>query len=280
MEEKNQNRGLMVVIVMLLLVIIALICVIGYMVLDKKSKSDEIDNNSQELTTEEKDVQLVEYINKKIDKNTINKDFLDQYRVCGTLASDSLLGTNEVILPMLKSEKVGAKQFNEIIRNKYQNQIELLTEEGIKNYLEKIMQENPNVVDKLSSTILGGNSTINYEYKNSKKYITVLVTDSSGSPCAGGGSSTNSFIYDIENDKYLNNEDVLEKFNITKEMIKQSIVTNQPMLEFDSGLDSALNNSFEDLFYLWIENNTLTIGSNRGLGDNRPQDVSFSIANK
>lgn len=280
MEEKNQNRGLMVVIIILLLVIIALICVIGYMMLDKGSKSDIIDNSSEELKNEDKDLQLVDYINKKFDKNTINKDLLAQYSVCGALASDSSLGTNEVILPMIKSEKVGAKQFNEAIQNEYQDQIKLLTEDGIKDELEKIVQENPNVVHKLSSAILGGDSTINYEYKNSNEYITVLVTSSGGSPCASGGVSTNSFTYDIKNDKYLNNDEVLERFNITKQMIKQAIVTNQPALEFDSSLESALNDSFEDLFYLWIENNTLTIGSNRGLGDNRPQDVSFSIANK
>jgi len=51
MEEKNQNRGLMVVIVILLLVIIALICVIGYMVLDQKennkiSNQPEINNDT------------------------------------------------------------------------------------------------------------------------------------------------------------------------------------------------------------------------------------------
>lgn len=206
MENKKNS------LTMVLIVIIAILClVVGWLLGSKfADKENEILDNPTTDTEEKEELNVVDYINKTFDKNTINKDFLAQYTVCDFLASEIELGVNEVRLPMIKSNKPGAQIFNDTIKNHYKDSLDELTEEGVKNSLESIAQEHPDVVDKFSSNILGSYNTINYEYKNSNGYISVLITSNGTSGCGTGGSYIDSYVYDIENDQYLTKEDVIK----------------------------------------------------------------------
>jgi hypothetical protein len=95
--------------------------------------------------------------------------------------------------------------------------------------------------------------------------------------CGSGGGGQTSYVYDIENDKYLNNEDVLKEFNITKEQIKNKFIEEYPNLESDLGLESSLNDYFENLYYLYIQDGFLNINSTRDLDPSKRPVIKLSI---
>jgi len=122
-----------------------------------------------------------------------------------------------------------------------------------------------------------GHSYVNYTYYNSNNYISILVNSGGSMLCGSGGGSDSSYVYDIENDKYLTNEDVLKKFNITKEQVKNKFIEQKPELKNDEYLESTLNDSFEDSYHLYIKNSILNISYNRFLDPAERPIIEFSI---
>ena len=113
----------------------------------------------------------------RVNKNDIDKSILEKIIVCGIPATEQELGTVEVTLPMIESEKTGAKSLNKMIQEKYARYIEMLNPNG-----EVYKQIDPSN-DKNNSYTFGYNY-VDYVYYNLDKYISIIIHTSAGSLCA------------------------------------------------------------------------------------------------
>lgn len=273
MNEKTKNILIIVLIIIICILIFALVFALGIKVgrdgeLKCVEQIVENENNKEENQVPE-EIKVIDYINKSLDKNMIDKSILQKYTVCGELATERELGTVEVKLPMLDSKKAGAKAFNKMLQEKYADTIEMLNPDS-----DVYKQLDPNDSKKIAGVF--GHYSINYMYYNSDNYISVLVTHSGGMLCGSGGGNEFSHIYDIQNDKHLTNEDVLKKFNISKEQVKTKFIEKYANLENEEHFSLRLNDSFESNYYLYIKDGILKINCNDFYYEEQPY-IEFSI---
>lgn len=268
MNEKSKNILIVVLMVIIGILIFSLSFILGMKYADKNSSEEIINKDESEKVIT--NIKVVDYINKSFNKNNIDKSILKNFIICGVPATEQELGTAEVTIPMIESEKIGAKSLNKMIQEKYKENIEVLNPNS---YVYKQLEPSD---DKKNSYIFGYNS-VDYVYYNSDKYISIIIDSGIGSLCASGGGSKESYIYDIENDKYLTNEEVLKKFNITKEQLKNKFIEQDSSLENDSSLISSLNEEFNDLYYLYIKDGILIVSESTDRFDVEPLIVQIPI---
>ncbi len=78
---------------------------------------------------------------------------------------------------------------------------------------------------KINTSKGGYNLIVDYtsSYVSSKKLLNVSIKEIYEAMCATGGENYESYVYDIENDKFLNLSAVLEKYDITTSTLKTKI---------------------------------------------------------
>ena len=244
---ENKKNSLTIVLV----VIIAILClVVGWLLGSKfADKESEILDNPTPDTEEKEELNVVDYINKTFDKNTMPKNYV----ICGV---DSTYGVNKVTLPMIQSNKPGVQNFNNVIKNHYKNALDVLTEEGVNEKIKSF-----NYSEKQIDGILGSNEVVEYKYSKTEQYISILITKSGGHPCATSYGSThiNSFNYDINNDKYITNTETLSLLGIPKEQVLNAFIEKNPYLSNYESFATLVYEEFDKSFYIYITENNVEI---------------------
>lgn len=81
-----------------------------------------------------------------------------------------------------------------------------------------------------------------YSYYVNQKYISIIIRASSWRQCASGGSFAFTYIYDINNDKVISNQEILNLYNVTQQDIEEKIrVSMSGYSDIESLVESAKN---------------------------------------
>ena len=174
-------------------------------------KNDENTNNLQDEITKDgnvtiinnigKDVVVRDYINYTIDRTGIKN--------CG---GSSEFGKANVRIPMIDSNKKGATELNKLIKN------------DLELFLDSSYYTNFDI--KKGKTALELIASYGYWYVNNSNYLTLKVSSIYKTYCATGSSYNHYYTYDIENDNYLSNDELLKLYNISYEDLKKKIKDN------------------------------------------------------
>lgn len=172
----------------------------GYLVYDKV-----IDKNDKK--TPEDECVIKDDNNKKtIVSDLVNGKVIQTYVHNGEGAFE--LQENEVpyvkaTIPYINIETEEAKELNKKIQENYKDVINVIEN----NINEQINNKGPYY------------KIVNYNYTIRDNILFVFVESTNVSYRASGGVSSNAYYYDIENDKILNTNEVLEKLGKTKEQV-------------------------------------------------------------
>lgn len=110
---------------------------------------------------------------------------------------------------------------------------------------DNVSRINKQIIDKYSNlsidTSKGGyNIDVSYTYKHlpSEEMLFVLITERYQSVCATGNVSYETYIYNIDTDRFLTLNEVLELYNITKNDLKEMAYEN---IDSDMDVDSLVD---------------------------------------
>ena len=208
-ERKSSNRLLTTLVIILVIAVLGLTGFIVYDKVLKKEKTDpSVENNRGD---NESTVTVSDYFYGSYDRKSFNvesKCIVDS-------ESGPVYGKDSVRIPKIDSEKPGAKEINNLIVEQF----------GKYTKLDESLDWG-RMEGNVSTSI-----TIDYDYKISNGYLSILVSYSAGASCMTGSYYNSSFVYDINNDKYLKNADLLNVYNVSKtDLIEKTIEDIEKMI--------------------------------------------------
>jgi len=220
MKEKfNKNKNFFLVFLSILV-----ICLSLTLLYEKFIKNNNVNNSINNEVS--KEIEIVDYVNYSIDK--------------GGIESDCVVHGVEIIkIPMIKSDKQGAVELNNKIKNNF------------KIYIDAT---NRTEEEALNSDV---NYAMNYSYEKYQNYVSLKMIGGFGPYCGTSPTSeTYYYTYDVKNDEILSNNDLLNLAKVTKkellEKVKNDITTNYPLLDVNSIIQTVESDLNSELYNIYI----------------------------
>lgn len=217
------------VIVVLILIIIILSVTLGIAIgksdnnkINNVSNTNNVDDNNKDNSNSE--FKVISTLKNKIydTKNGEKVKIPCDYNEYAYISVD---------IPKINSEKTGAKNINNKINEYLSYEIELIN--------------NPDFSDMAEKHKFSIDQTYNYVIKDDILYLFITKNIKT---CGTGGGSTKTFLYNIKNDKQLNNIDIINKYNIPIETIKKQFYDlNDDLLMNNETVKNNFENSVNTL---------------------------------
>lgn len=245
-----------VVIIILIIIVLGMGSFLIYdKIIHKEINNNILNQNIKDDNTSISDVKVVDYINETYDKSSIKSQVEGHYRGCD-MGDGTIYGTIKVNLPKLLGDGAEIKKINQLIVNDYNDILYLMNDQRLIDEINKADDQ------KRITSLITGSYDINYQYNKGNDFISILVKSNTSCLCMGGSIDSKSYYYDFKNNKILSNEDVINKYNISKEDIKTKIYSmeNEENI-YDYHIKNSIQDleSFDEMYAVYVENNKLTV---------------------